>query len=169
MKELAQCLRTPSPCRWISKRWTSRHTIIACEFRTPGKYANSFLIGIKLSQLTIFLWFGVRIGCARLNSLDDGYRGDGGIGLSTRSTTASSTSSSNSARISASFSRPAVCASCSSCFMRAREDLEARDNRKIAKDINNGMRTGKKIYMAYIRSNSVAMEREWVIGDHLRR
>ena len=142
MKELAQCLRTPSPCRWNSKRLTSRHTIIACEFRTPGKYAISFLIGSKLSQLTIFLWFGVRIGCAR----DVWFRGDDdGTGLSMRSTTASSTSSSNSARISASFSRPAVCASCSSSFMRAREDLEARDSRTIAKDIKIGIRIGNKI------------------------
>ena len=145
MKELAQCLRTTSPCRWNSKFLISRHTIIACEFRTPGKYAISFLIGNKLSQLTIFLWFGVRIGYARLDFLDDWYRGDDGTGLSMRSTTASSTSSSNSARISASFSRPAVCASFSSCFMRARESLEARDNRKIAKDINNGMRIGNEM------------------------
>lgn len=150
MKELAQCLIRPSPSRWNSKRSTSRHTITACEFRTPGKYASSFLIGNKLSQLTIFLWLGARIGCAGLDFLDDLYRGDDdGTGWSIISTTASSTSISNSARISASFSWPALCASCSSCFMRAREDLEARDNRKIAKDINKGMRTGNKIYMAY--------------------
>ena len=84
----------------------------------------------------------MRIGYARLDSLDDWYRGDDGTGVSM---TASSTSSSNCARISASFSRPAVCASCSSCFTRAREDLEAGENRKIAKDINNGMKTGNKI------------------------
>ena len=153
MKELAQCLRTTSPCRWNSKRLTSRHTIIACEFRTPGKYAISFLIGIKLSQLTIFLWFGVRIGWARLVlvSLDDWYDDGTGFKLLSMSsaTTASSTSSSNSARISASFSWPAVRASCSSCFMRAREDLVARDNRVIAKHINNGIRIGNKIYMAW--------------------
>ena len=143
MKEFAQCLRRPSPCRWNSKRSTSRQTITPCEFRIPGKYANFFLIGNKLSQLTIFPWFGVRIGCTRPDSLDDWYDG---TGLSMR---ASSTSSSNSARISASFSWPAVCASFSSCFMRAREDLEARESRKIAKDINNGMRIGIKIYMTY--------------------
>ena len=92
----------------------------------------------------------MRIGCALLVSLGDGYDDDRS-GLSMRSTTASSTSSSNSARISISFSCPAVCASFSSCFMRAREDLEALDNRKMAKDINNGMRIGNKRYMAYFR------------------
>ena len=104
----------------------------------------------------------MRIGCTRLDALDDI---DDGTGLSMRSITPSSTSSSNSARISASLSRPAVCASCSSCFMRAREDLEARDNRKIAKDINNGMRMGINIYMTCFRSNSDAMEHEWAFGD----
>ena len=147
---MAQCLIRPSPCRWNSKRSTSRDTITPCEFRIPGKYAKFFLIGSKLSQLTIFLWLGERIGCcARLDSLEGADWYDGETGLSMRSTTASSTSFSNSARISASFSRPEVCASCSSCFMRAREDLEARDNRKTAKDINNGMRMGINIYMTY--------------------
>jgi len=85
--------------------------------------------------------------CAGLDSLD-WY--DGETGLSMKSTTASSTSNSNSARISESFSRPALCASSSSCFMRAREDFEARDNRKTAKDINNGMRMGINIYMTML-------------------
>ena len=92
----------------------------------------------------------MRIGCARLDSLDDI---DDGTGLSMR--TPSSALSSNSARISASLSRPAVRDSSSSCFMRAREDLEARDNRKMAKDINNGMRMGINTYMTYFGSNSV--------------
>jgi len=147
MKELAQCLRTPSPFRWNSNCLTSRHTIIACEFRTPGKYAISFLIGNKLSQLTIFLWFGVIIGCARLGLLDDWYRGDDALGFSMRSTTTSSTSRSNFARMSESFCWPAMCACCSSCFMRAREDLEARYNLKMAREINNGMRMGNEIYI----------------------
>jgi len=33
--------------------------------------------------------------------------------------------------------------------MRAREDLEARDNRKIAKEINSGTRTGNKVYKTF--------------------
>jgi hypothetical protein len=33
--------------------------------------------------------------------------------------------------------------------MRAREDLEARDNRRIIKEMNAGMRTGNNIYMNY--------------------
>ena len=151
MKELAQCLRTPSPFRCDSKCSTSRQTIIGWEFRTAGKYAISFLIGSKLSQLTIFLWFGEMIGCWRL--LVEGWEGwymdDDRSALSMRSTTASSTSRSKSARVSASFSWPVVWASSSSSFMRTREDLEARDNRMTTKEINAGMRTGNEIYKTY--------------------
>lgn len=152
MKESAQCLRTPSPFRCDSKCSTSRQTIIGWEFRTPGKYAISFLIGSKLSQLTIFLWFGEMIGWRRLllvlvlDGWDGWYVDDDMSGLSMRSTTASSTSRSNSARVSASFCWPVVWASSSSCFMRTREDLEARDNRRMTKETNAGMTTGNEIY-----------------------
>lgn len=85
--------------------------------------------------------------------------GKDGSELSTISTTASSTSRSNSARISVSFSRPAVCASCSSCFMRAREDLEARDSRTRAKEKSTGMRIGNRVYKTFFFKiyNSVAI------------
>ena len=145
MKELAQCLRTPSPFRCDSKYLTSRQIITGWEFHTSGKYTITFLIGNKLSQLTIFLWFGEMIGCSRLQwSWIEGL-------ASTRfwsTVAASSTSRSNSARVEASFCSPLVWASSSSCFIRAREDLEARvntDNRRITREITVGMTTGNEI------------------------
>ena len=164
MKELAQCLRTPSPFRWYSKFLISRHTMMGCEFRTAGKYVNSFLIGSKLSQLTIFLWFAVIIGCPRL--LVDDWDVD--VGWSMRSTTVSSTSRSNSARISASFCWPVVFAASSNCFMRAREDLEARENRRIIKEINAGMRTGNMIYINYFHNIIQSLKNMKEVADRSR-
>jgi hypothetical protein len=41
--------------------------------------------------------------------------------------------------------------------MRTREDLEARDNRRMTKEINAGIRTGNEIYKTYFfKGNSVA-------------
>ena len=162
MKELAQCLRTPSPFRCDSECSTSRQTIIGWEFRTWGKYAISFLIGSKLSQLTIFLWFGEIIGCRWLlvDGWDGWYLDDGS---SMRSTTASSISRSSSARVSASFCWPVLWASSSSCFMRTREDLEARDNRRMTIEINAGMTTGNEIYKTYyFKSDSVVKKHRGV-------
>lgn len=148
MKQLAQCLRTPSPFLCDSERPTSRQTIIGWEFRTWGKYTISFLIGSRLSQLTIFLWFGEMIGCSQLlgDRWDRCWYMEGErSGFSMRSTTASSISRSNFARVSASFCWPVLRASFSSRFMRTREDLEARDNLRMTKE----MRIGNEIYTIY--------------------
>jgi hypothetical protein len=41
--------------------------------------------------------------------------------------------------------------------MRTREDLEARDNRRMTREMKAGMRTGNEIYKTYFfKSNSVA-------------
>lgn len=60
---LAQCLMTCSPNLWASKRLTSLETIIACEFLTRSKNANSFFNGRVFSHFTILCCSGVKIGC----------------------------------------------------------------------------------------------------------
>lgn len=91
-KASAQCLNTPSPILWNSKFLMSRAMIIACELRTLGMYASSFLsCGNAFSTAAIFLWEGETWGLFFVLSCD----GMGVVGPSTISTTKSSTSCSS--------------------------------------------------------------------------
>lgn len=53
--------------------------------------------------------------------------------------------------------------------MRAREDLEARDNRKIAKEMNSGTRTGNKVYKTFFfqtkKKRKIYSKLQFAMGD----